>query len=115
MKTFSESKYYLTTHIRRGIGLLLTTCFCMSLVFLAIHHHEAFSPLKNCAICKAKTSSAGTFTKVKANFAPIIAMVNHPSQEIYFTISQIGSYRQRPFVSSFQNNPFLNKAPPVIS
>jgi hypothetical protein len=80
-----------------------------------MHHHDAFFQLKNCAICKAKTSFSGTLNKVMADYPPSIAAVNHRSTEIYFSFSQIILDHQTPFIASLLPNPFFNKAPPCIS
>ncbi len=115
MKTSKEPNNRIGTRIRRGIGLLLTSCFFLGVVALAMHHHDAFFQLKNCAICKAKTSFSGTLNKVTADHPLSIAMVSHCSEEIYFPFSRIILYHQTPFIASLLPNPFLNKAPPFIS
>ena len=115
MKTFKELNNLSGTHIRRGIGLLLTSCFFLGVVALAMHHHDVSFQLKSCAICKAKTSFSGTLNKVKVEPPIIMAIVNHCSEDIYFTFSEINDNHQTPFISSLLPNPFLNKAPPFIS
>ena len=115
MRTTKESDNRNCKHIGRGIVLLLTSCFLLGVVALAIHHHDVFFQLKSCAICKAKTSIANTFSKVKADLPSIMATVSHFSGDIFFTITQIHFCHQAPFISSLLPNPFLNKAPPLIS
>ena len=56
MKTLKEPNNRSGTRIRRCIGLLLTSCFFLGVVALAMHHHDVSFQLKSCAICKAKTS-----------------------------------------------------------
>jgi hypothetical protein len=104
-----------SSRIRRCIGLLITSCFFLGVVALAMHHHDAFFQLKSCIICKTKSSSAGALNKIKADFPVSIATVNLCSEEIYFTFSRITFHHQTPFISSLLPNPFLNKAPPFIS
>lgn len=115
MKSSKELNYRSGTRIRRCIGLLLTSCFFLGVVALAMHHHDAFIQLKSCAICKAKTSFSSTLNKVNADPPLTTATVNHCSEEIYFTFSRIQFHHQTPFLASLLPNPFLNKAPPFIS
>jgi hypothetical protein len=115
MKTSRESNNHIGTRIRRGIGLLLTSCFFLGVVALAMHHHDVFFQLKNCAICKAKTSFSGALNKVTADPASTIATTSYRSEEIYFSFSHIQFHHQTPFIASLLPNPFLNKAPPFIS
>lgn len=100
---------------RRGIGLLLATCFFLGVVALAMHHHDISFQLKGCAICKAKTVFSGTFSKVKADLPAATAAVSHCREGFYFADSRItkNSYRA-PFIALLLPNPFLNKAPPAI-
>jgi len=115
MKTSKEPNHRSGTRIRRCIGLLLTSCFFLGVVALAMHHHDAFFQLKSCAICKAKTSFSGTLNKGKADLPVSIETVNHCSEGIYFTFSRIEFHHQTPFIASLLPNLFLNKAPPFIS
>lgn len=115
MKTIREPNNCSGKRIRRCIGLLLTSCFFLGVVALAMHHHDAFFQLKSCAICKAKASFLSTLNKVKADPPLIMATVNHCSEEIYFTFSLMKYRHQIPFIASLLPNPFLNKAPPFIS
>jgi hypothetical protein len=115
MKTSKGPDNRIGTRIRRCIGLLLTSCFFLGVVALAMHHHDAFFQLKSCAICKAKTSFSSTLNKVKADPPQTMATVNHCSEENYFSFSRIKFHHQTPFISSLLPNPFLNKAPPAIS
>jgi hypothetical protein len=115
MKTFGDSNNHIGTRIRRGIDLLLASCFFLGVVALAMHHHDAFFQLKNCAICKAKTSFSGTLNKVMADHPPSIATVSHVSAEVYFSFSRIILGHQTPFIATLRSNPFSNKAPPCIS
>jgi hypothetical protein len=115
MKTLKAHDNRKGMRIRRGIGMLLTSCFFLGVVALAMHHHDAFFQLKSCAICKAKTSFSGTLYKVKADTPLIMSAVNNCSEETYFTFSRIKYHHQTPFVASLLPNPFLNKAPPLIS
>ncbi len=115
MKTSREPGIHIGTRIRRCIGILLTSCFFLGVVALAMHHHDIFFQFKNCAICKAKTSFSGTLNKIAADPPPPIAAISHCSEEIYFTFSRIKFHHQAPFIASLLPNPFLNKAPPFIS
>jgi hypothetical protein len=115
MKTSAEPGYLIGMRIRRCIGLLLTSCFFLGMVALAMHHHDGFFQLKNCAICKAKTSFSSALNKVQADPPLSIATVNQCSEEMYFTFSRIIFLHQTPFIASLLPNPFLNKAPPFIS
>jgi hypothetical protein len=115
MKTCREPNHRCGTRIRRFIGLLLTSCFFLGAVALALHHHDAFFQLKRCAICKAKTSFSSTLNKFKADSPLTMAAVNHCSGDIYFTLARITFHHQTPFIASRLPNPFLNKAPPFIS
>jgi hypothetical protein len=115
MKTSKEPNNRSGTRIRRCIGLLLTSCFFLGVVALTMHHHDVSFQLKSCTICKAKTSFSGTLNKVKADLPVAIETVNYCSEEIYFTFSRIEFHHQTPFISSLLPNPFLNKAPPLIS
>jgi hypothetical protein len=115
MKTSWEHNHRNGTRIRRGIGLLLTSCFFLGMAALAMHHHDAFFQLKGCAICKAKTSFSSTLNKVKADLPVSTETVSHASRAIYFTFSRIKHHHQAPFIASLLPNPFLNKAPPFIS
>ncbi len=115
MKTSKEPNNRSSKRIRRCIGLLLTSCFFLGVVALAMHHHNVSFQLKSCTICKAKTYSSGTLNKVKADPPLSTATVNHCSDEIYFTYSRIKFYHQTPFIDSFLPNSFLNKAPPSIA
>jgi len=115
MKASQEPNNHIGTRIRRGIGLLLTSCFFLGVVALAMHHHDAFFQLKNCAICKAKTSFSGALNKVTADDPLSVATVSHFSAEIYFSFSRIILHYQTPFIASLLPSPFFNKAPPFIS
>jgi hypothetical protein len=115
MKTFKELINLSGTHIRRGIGLLLSSCFFLGVIALTMHHHDAFFPLKNCAICKAKTSLSSTVNKIKADPPLSIVTVSHRPGAIYRTSSRMSFHYQTPFIASFLPNPFLNKAPPFIA
>jgi hypothetical protein len=115
IKTSREPDNRSGARIRRCVGMLLTSCFFLGAVALAIHHHDAFFQLKGCAICKAKTSFSTTLNKVKADFPVSIETVNHSSEAICFTFSRIKHHHQTPFITSLLPNPFLNKAPPFIS
>jgi hypothetical protein len=101
--------------IWRGVGLLLTSCFFLGVVALAIHHHGAFFKPHKCSICKAKTYFSGTFSKVKADPPPVMAGAAHCSEETYLIFTMVKFHHQTPFISSLSPNPFLNKAPPFIS
>jgi hypothetical protein len=101
--------------IRRGLCLLVSSCFLLGMFALALHHHDGFFQVKNCVICKAKASLSGTISKVKADIPAAIAALSHSSALIYLTFSRI-SFRHQPlFIASLLPNPFLNKAPPFIS
>jgi hypothetical protein len=115
MKTSKEPNNHICKHIRRCIGLLLTSCFFLGVVSLAMHHHDIFFQLKSCGICKAKTSISSTINKIKAEPPLTIATVNNCLEDVYFTFSQNKFYHQTPFIASLLPNPFLNKAPPHIS
>jgi hypothetical protein len=115
MKTYREPNNLSGTHIRRCICLLLTSFFFLGVVALAMHHHDAFFPLKNCTICKAKTSFSSVLNKIKADPPITMVTVNQCSEEIYFTFPGIKFYYQAPFIASLLPNPFLNKAPPFVS
>jgi hypothetical protein len=115
MKTSKELNNRSDTRIRRGIGLLLTSCFFLGVVALAMHHHGVSYQLKSCTICKAKTYSSGTLNKNQADPPLIMAIINHCSEEVYFTYSRIKFHHKTPFIASLLPNPFLNKAPPFIS
>jgi hypothetical protein len=115
MKTFREPNNHIGTRIRRGIGLLLTSCFFLGMVALAMHHHDALFQLKKCSICKAKTSISGALNKVTAEHPLLIATVSHCSEEIYFSFSPIIFDYQTPFIVAVLPNPFLNRPPPSIS
>jgi hypothetical protein len=115
MKTFKELNNLSGPNIRRGIGLLLSSCFFLGMIALTMHHHDVFFPLKNCAICKAKTTLSGTVNKIKADPPLSIASVSHRPEAIYRTSSRISFHYQTPFIASFLPNPFLNKAPPSIA
>jgi hypothetical protein len=115
IKTSGESNNRGGTRIWRCIGLLLTSCFFLGVVSLAMHHHDPIFQLKSCAICKAKTSLSGTINKDKADSPLITATTNRCSEEIYFTFSRIEFHHETPFIASLLPNPFLNKAPPFIS
>ncbi len=101
--------------IRRCIGLLLTSCFFLGAIAFAMHHHDAFLQLKNCAICKAKISFSGALSKVTADTLPPTATINHYSAEIHFTFSWLKFRHQTPFIASLLPDLFLNRAPPFIS
>jgi hypothetical protein len=115
MKASREPNNQISTRIRRGIGLLLTSCFFLGMVALAMHHHDAFFQLKNCAICKAKTALSGTINKVTADHPLSVATVSHCSVEVYFSFSRIILDHQTPFIASLRPNSLFNKAPPFIS
>jgi len=101
--------------VRRCIGFLLVSCFFLGVVTLAMHHHDVSFQLKDCAICKAKISFPGTFSKIKPDLPLLAAAENHRSGAFNFTNSPIRTNPQRPFIASRLPNPFLNKAPPALS
>ena len=115
MKTSKDSRNYISTKIRRWIGLLLASCFFLGMVALTMHHHNALFQLKSCNICKAKTHLSGAFNKVTVDPPLSIANVCHCPESIYLTFSRINFHYQTPFIASFLPNPFLNKAPPSIA
>ncbi len=115
MKTSKEPNDCMATRIRKCMGLLLTLCFFLGVVALALHHHDAFFQLKSCAICKAKTSFSGTLNKVQVDPPLSLTTVNHYCEEIYYNYFRIHFHHQTPFIASLLPNPFLNKAPPFIS
>ena len=100
---------------RRGIGLLLASCFFLGVVALAMHHHDISFQLKSCGICKAKTVFSGTLSKVKADLPAATAAVSRCLDELYFSdFRMIRTSHRTPFIASLLPNPFLNKAPPAI-
>ena len=107
MKTPKEPNNHIGTRIRRCIGLLLTSCFFLGVVALAMHHHDAFFQLKNCAICKAKTSFSGALNKITADHPLSIAIVTHGSEEIYFSFSRIKFHHQTPIHRLTSAQPLL--------
>jgi hypothetical protein len=115
MKTFNEPNNSIGTHIQRWTGLVLTACFFLGVLALAMHHHDVFFQLKRCAICKAKASFSGANTTIKADFPLSVATLNHCSDETNCSFFQIKLHRQVPFIVSLLPNPFLNKAPPLAS
>ena len=105
----------INNHTRRCMGVLLISCFFLSLIALAVHHDGTFIPLKNCAICKIKTSFSVTPSKVKIDQLHTALHANNFSEDIYLT-SCWGEYAyQTPFVGSTLLNAYLNKAPPLFS
>ena len=114
MKTLKSSNNYISTPIQRWTGLLLTSCFFLGVVVLTMHHHDAFFPLKSCAICKAKTSLSSIVKKVTADSLLSIPTICHCS-ESNFNFLRIDFYYQAPFIASFPPSSFLNKAPPSIA
>jgi hypothetical protein len=115
MKRSKEANNRSSRRIQRCIGLLLTSFFFLGVVALAMHHHNISFQLKSCTICKAKTYSSGTLNKVKADPPLSITTVSHCSEKIYSTFSRIRLDHETPFIASRLPNPFLNKAPPLIS
>jgi hypothetical protein len=115
MGTLCKANYYFDTHIRRWIGLLLAFCFFMGIVAFAMHHHNTYFLLKDCTICKAKTSLVGTLNKIIADLALAVTIDNHGSKEIHLTLSCLTYTHQRPFITSLLPNSSLNKAPPFLS
>lgn len=101
--------------IQRGLCLFLASCFLLGMVALALHHHDGFSQIKSCVICKTKASLSGTINKVKADLPAAIAAVGHTSALIYLTLPRITLRHEPPFIASLLPNPFLNKAPPFLS
>jgi hypothetical protein len=101
--------------MQRGLCLFLASCFLLGMVALALHHHDGFFQIKNCVICKAKTSLSGTSNKVKADIPTAITAVSHTSALIYLTISRITLRHEPPFIASLLPNPLLNKDPPFLS
>jgi hypothetical protein len=115
IKTSKESPNRDGTRIRRGMGLLLTSCFFLGVISLAMHHHNPMFQLKSCAICKAKTSLSGTLNKDKADPPLAMAWVDHYSEESHLSFFRIEFHYQTPFIASLLPSLFLNKAPPFIS
>jgi hypothetical protein len=115
IKTSKEPLNRDDTRIRKGICLLLTSCFFLGVISLAMHHHDPIFRLKSCTICKAKTSLSGTLNKDNADTPLVMALVNHCPEEIHFTVFRMEFHYRTPFIASLLPNPFLNKAPPLIS
>jgi hypothetical protein len=115
MKTFQNSNSHVRSRIRRWIGLLLTSCFFLGVVALAMHHHDVFFQLKSCAICKAKTSFQGTSNKITGDPPLSVATASHCPEAIYFTFSRNTFHYQTPFIASLLPNLFLNRAPPSVA
>jgi hypothetical protein len=115
MKTIRKPNNRSGKRISRCIGLLLTSCFFLGVVSLAMHHHDVSFQLKSCAICKAKASFSNTMNKAKSDPPPIMVTANHYSDDVYFTFCRMKYHHQTPFVASLLPNSFLNKAPPFIS
>jgi hypothetical protein len=115
MKISQESNNHSGARISRCIGLLLTLCFFLGVVGLAMHHHSVSFQLKSCSICKAKTYYSGTLNKTKVDFPVSIETVNHCSAQNHFNFSQITFTYQTPFIASLLPNPFSNKAPPLTT
>jgi hypothetical protein len=105
----------LKDRFKNCMGLLLTVAFFLGVVALALHHHDAFFPLKSCAICKAKASLAGTLSKIKADHPLLTAAVNHDCRGISLAVSWMRFDHQTPFVEPLFFHRLSNKAPPSIS
>jgi hypothetical protein len=103
------------SRLRRGIPLLLALCFLLGAVALALHHHDVLFQLKNCAICKVKTSLTGSFSKVKADLTHVALAVNPASEEICLPVSLLMLGDQEPVAAAHLSAPFFNKAPPRLS
>jgi hypothetical protein len=115
VKISKEPNNHSGARIRRCIGLLLTLCFFLGVVGLAMHHHSVSFQLKSCSICKAKTYYSGTPNKIKADLPVSIETVNHCSVQNDFTYSRNAFAYQTPFIASLLPNPFSNKAPPLTT
>lgn len=114
MNIFRGHDNHFEAHIGRGIGLFLVSCFLMSAVALATPLYDNCFLLKECSICKAKTSFFGTRNKIKADIPLSAAIDDHASWEVYPTLWRIQCDHQAPFIASLLPNPFLNKAPPSL-
>ena len=115
VETVQRSNDRIGRPARRGIGLLLASCFFLGVIALAMHHHDISFQLKSCAICKAKTVFSATVNQVRADL-PVATATASPCPERFYSVDcRIKTHDQTPFIVSLLPNPFLNKAPPAIS
>jgi hypothetical protein len=116
METTPVFKNRIGRPVRRGVGLLLASCFFLGVVALAMHHHDVSFRLKSCAICNAKTSFSGTFNKIKADLpAGTTATASLCPEALYFTDSSIKTDSPMPFIAPLLTDAFSNRAPPAVS
>ncbi|MBP8984310.1 MAG: hypothetical protein KBG12_00970 [Syntrophobacterales bacterium] len=112
MRVLREHDNHFITPFRSWFGLFLASCFAMGLVALAMHHHDAYFLLKNCAICKAKTSLSATISKIKADISASAVIESHNAADVYLTSSRLKNNHPTPFVVLLLPNSFFNKSPP---
>jgi hypothetical protein len=100
---------------RRGTCLLLVACFFMCVVALALHHHDVPLQLKSCSICKAKGSLSWALGKIKADLPAMAATAVLRPKGLCDGVLRLSQDSPNLIVTPSLSNPFLNKAPPVLS
>lgn len=99
------------TRIKTVIFLSLFGFF-LGVMAITLHHHDNAFSLPACSICKVKASLSGTFSKIKVDSAPAVAMLCLSLTAIFLCLSGIGPDRKTVFIDSQMVDTYPNKAPP---
>ena len=99
--------------IMRNIILLSLAGFIMAIVAIAFHYHNNSFLLRNCSICKVKTSISGTFNKNNVDSPPVATGFLLSSMAIFLCFAGVMNSRKSIFIDSPIAFTWQNKAPPL--
>jgi len=86
--------------------------FLLGVMAITLHHHDNAFLSPACSICKVKTSLSGTFSKIKIDSAPAVAILCYSLTAIILCLSGIPAHRITVFLDSQIAETYPNKAPP---
>lgn len=99
----------------KNIIFLSLTGFILAITAVAFHHHDNSFLLRNCSLCKVKTSISGTFSKNNVDSTPAADGFHLSSMVIFLFLSGIINAGKSNFIDSPIAFSYLNKAPPARS
>jgi hypothetical protein len=96
----------------KKIVFLSIAFFFLSIMAVALHRHNNPILPPVCSICKVKTSLSGTFSKIKTDSAPAVAVFYLPLAAVCMSMSGILRNTKTFFINSKTAVAYPNKASP---
>jgi len=100
------------TSLGRNVAMVIGLCFFMGALALALHHHDIPLTLKQCAICKAKSSTSGTL-KIKAALSDALADAHTGHESLDIDLAHVVPVHEESIIAISCPTSSYNKAPPV--